>query len=180
MKRSTYYILRGLFKPLNKKRKRKKQRLPMDEENLSFSEIEMEDYILHNWKAFTLFENYKIVRSQYPTDTGRIDILAKSKDKKEILVIELKKGVAKDAAVGQVLRYMGYITSKVARRGQTVSGVIIATGASDGLWQALSIVPNVKFYLFETVQERNRRTTKSGRAWFWLFILFLLLLYFFQ
>ena len=51
----------------------------------------MEDCIIRKWKTLPLSEKYNIVRRQYPTDTGKIDILAISKDKKELLVIELKK-----------------------------------------------------------------------------------------
>jgi len=37
-----------------------------------------------------------------------IDILAVSKDQKELLVVELKKGRASDVVVGQIQRYMGF------------------------------------------------------------------------
>ena len=46
---------------------------------------------------------------QYQTDTGPLDILAISKDKKQLLVVELKKGRASDAVVGQTLRYMSFV-----------------------------------------------------------------------
>ena len=57
-----------------------------------------------------------MVGQQYPTDTGYIDILAVSKDNKELLVIELKKGRASDVVVGQIQRYMGYILEEIAEK----------------------------------------------------------------
>ena len=54
---------------------------------------------MQNWKSTELGKHYniyeedgEIVGQQYPSDTGPIDILAiSSKDKKELLVVELKK-----------------------------------------------------------------------------------------
>ena len=43
-----------------------------------------------------------------------MDILAISKDQKELLVVELKKGRASDVVVGQVQRYMGYALDELA------------------------------------------------------------------
>jgi len=40
-------------------------------------------------------------------------------------VVELKKGRASDAVVGQVQRYMGYVLEDLAESNQTVKGVII-------------------------------------------------------
>ena len=49
-----------------------------------------------------------------------MDILAISKDRRELLVVELKKGQAADKVVGQILRYMGYAAQELAEEGQTV------------------------------------------------------------
>lgn len=64
--------------------------------------------LVHNWKSTELGkdndifeEDGEIVGQKYPSDTGPIDILAISKDKKEILVVELKRGRASDAVVGK-------------------------------------------------------------------------------
>ena len=67
-----------------------------------------------------------MIGQQYPTDTGPIDILAISKDNKTLLVVELKKGRASDAVVGQCQRYMGYVKEELAEKNQDVKGVIIA------------------------------------------------------
>lgn len=80
-------------------------------------EKHLEDFLVKNWnqtelsKEFTIFEEEgEPVGQQYDTDAGSIDILAISKDKKKLLVVELKKGRATDIVVGQVLRYMGYVS----------------------------------------------------------------------
>ena len=79
-------------------------------------------------KAFAFCDSLasKSIWKQYPTDTGPIDILAISKDGKKLLIVELKRGRASDAVVGQILRYMGYVRDELAEPGQTIHGVIIA------------------------------------------------------
>ena len=84
-------------------------------------EKHLEDFLVENWsqtelgKEFDIFEEEgERVGQQYPTDTGPLDILAVSKDKKRLLVVELKKGRASDAVVGQALRYMGFVQEELA------------------------------------------------------------------
>ena len=84
-------------------------------------ERHLEDFLVQNWHHTELGKHYNIyeedgekVGQQYPSDTGSIDILAISKDKKELLVVELKKGRVSDVVVGQVQRYMGYVKDELA------------------------------------------------------------------
>lgn len=91
----------------------------------------------------------EVVGQQYPTDTGPIDILAMSKDKKTLLVIELKKGRASDSVVGQIQRYMGYILEEVAEEGQDVRGCIIALEDDLRIRRALKINPMISFYRYK-------------------------------
>ena len=86
---------------------------------------------------------------QYPSDTGPIDILAISKDKLELLVVELKKGRASDAVMGQVQRYMGYVLEELAEQNQTVKGVIIALDDDIRIRRALAVVNNIEFYRYQ-------------------------------
>ena len=90
-----------------------------------------------------------MVGQQYPSDTGLIDILAISKDKKEILVVELKKGRATDTVVGQIQRYMGYVKEELAESYQTVRGVIIALEDDIRIRRVLSVAPNIDFYTYK-------------------------------
>jgi len=119
-------------------------------------EKHLEDFLVKNWSRTLLGKNYNIyevdgelVGQQFPSDTGYIDILAISKDGKEILVIELKKGRASDVVVGQVQRYMGYIKEELLENGQIVKGAIIALEDDIRIKRALSVVNNIEFYKYE-------------------------------
>jgi restriction system protein len=118
-------------------------------------EEHLEDFLIANWAQTELGKEYDIYEEdgekaqQYQTDTGRIDILAVSKDKKRLLVVELKKGKAADVAVGQTLRYMGYVKEELAEEGQTVHGLVIALEDDQRIRRALSMVPNIEFYRYQ-------------------------------
>ena len=119
-------------------------------------EKHLEDFLVQNWQHTELGKNYDIyeedgdkVGQQYPSDTGPIDILAISKDKKELLVVELKRGRASDVVVGQVQRYMGYVKDELAEKNQTVRGVIIAFEDDIKIHRALSVAQNIDFYTYK-------------------------------
>ena len=119
-------------------------------------EKHLEDFLVENWSQSELGKQYDIyeeegelVGQQYPSDTGPIDILAISKDKKSLLVVELKKGRASDNVVGQIQRYMGYVKEELAEINQTVRGVIIASDDDLRIKRALSVTNNIDFYRYE-------------------------------
>ena len=119
-------------------------------------EKHLEDFLVANWASTDLSKDYDIfdvqgelVGQQYPTDTGPIDILAISKDKKTLLVIELKKGRVSDVVVGQTHRYMGYIQEELAEVGQSVKGLIIGLNDDLRLKRALAVAPNIEFYRYQ-------------------------------
>ncbi len=119
-------------------------------------EKHLEDFLVHNWSQTSLGQHYNIYEEdgelagqQYPSDTGPIDILAISKDKKALLVVELKKGRASDVVVGQIQRYMGYVLEELAEEGQSVRGVIIALEDDTRIRRALKVASNIDFYLYQ-------------------------------
>jgi restriction system protein len=119
-------------------------------------EKHLEDFLVRNWqntelgKKYDIFEeDGELVGQQYPSDTGPIDILAVSKDSKELLVVELKKGRASDIVVGQIQRYMGYVLEELAEPEQTVRAVIIALEDDLRLRRALKVTQNIEFYRYE-------------------------------
>lgn len=119
-------------------------------------EKHLEDFLVQNWKHTELGKSHNIfeedgelVGQQYPTDTGPIDILAISKDKKELLVVELKKGRISDIVIGQLQRYMGYVKDELAENGQLVKGIIIALEDDIRLRRALSVTQNIGFYTYK-------------------------------
>lgn len=119
-------------------------------------EKHLEDFLVQNWMQTELGKQYDIyeedgerVGQQYPTDTGPLDILAVSKDKKTLLVVELKKGRASDMVIGQALRYMGYVQEELAEDSQAVRGVIIALEDDQRIRRALKMTPNIEFYRYQ-------------------------------
>ena len=118
-------------------------------------EAHLEDFLVKNWPHTELGKDYDIYEEdgekaqQYETDTGPLDILAISKDKKRLLVVELKKGRASDAVVGQTLRYMSFVQEELAEKGQTVLGVIIAHEDDPRIRRALTMTPNISFYRYQ-------------------------------
>lgn len=119
-------------------------------------EKHLEDFLVQNWKQTELGKDYDIyeedgelVGQQYQSDTGPIDILAISKDKKSILVVELKKGRVSDNVVGQIQRYMGYVKEELAEDNQVVRGVIIGLEDDLRIKRALSVTNNIEFYRYQ-------------------------------
>lgn len=126
----------------------------IEEPSVFVLEKYLEEFLVSNWHSTELGKNHDIYQDengtgqQYPTDSGRIDILAVSKDGKELLVVELKKGRASDAVVGQITRYMGYVTTELAGPDQIVKGVIVALEDDQRLRHSLVIVPGIDFYRY--------------------------------
>ena len=119
-------------------------------------EKHLEDFLVKNWKHTKLGKQYDIytedgelVGQQFPSDTGPLDILAISKDKKTLLVVELKKGRVSDNVVGQIQRYMGYVKDELAEDNQEVKGVIIGLEDDIRLKRALSVAKNIDFYRYQ-------------------------------
>lgn len=127
-----------------------------DEPSVRFSlERYLEDFLVTNWEQTELGRNYDIFEDengsgqQYRVDTGNIDILAISKDGRELLVVELKRNRGSDDAVGQTMRYMGYVKEMLASPSQTVKGAIVALEDDLRIRRALSICPLISFYRYQ-------------------------------
>ena len=118
-------------------------------------EKHLEEFIIANWNQTFLCKEYDIYKDeensgqQFPTDTGPIDILAISKDKKTFVVIELKKNRLHDKVVGQIQRYMGFIKGEIANDDQKVKGLIIGLKESLGLQRAISINPDIEYRIYK-------------------------------
>lgn len=127
------------------------------EEAVSFQmEKHLEEFLVRNWAATELGARYDIYQDedersgqQYPTDTGPMDILAVSRDRRELLVVELKRGRASDSVVGQVLRYMGFVKQELAEPDQLVRGAIIALEDDPRIRRALAVTPDITFYRYQ-------------------------------
>ena len=81
-----------------------------------------------------------LVSRQYTTDVGRVDILAKSPTG-ETVIIELKVGEAKDSAIGQVARYLGWFSRSEVT---PVRAILVAATFSEPLKYAAAAIPALK------------------------------------
>ena len=98
---------------------------------------------------------------EYPTDTGRIDILAVSADdNQEFFVIELKLSRGSDSAIGQLMRYMSWVRETLADDSK-VNGIIVAQSIDDRLKRAAGMMcSRVELYKYEL--QFNLRSVSSA------------------
>jgi RecB family endonuclease NucS len=84
-------------------------------------ERDVEEHLIRNLDSVE--KGLCFVDRQVIIDVGRVDILAKDASGRRV-VIELKVGEAKDAAVGQIARYLGWYAR---RDGKAPRGMLIAS-----------------------------------------------------
>ncbi len=120
-------------------------------------ERQLEQFLLENWDRTPLAKEWTILKTpddpeagnQFPTDVGRIDILAVHREQPRFLVVELKRNQSTDQTVGQALRYVGWVKKHLAKDGQSVEALIIAHKAEKDAHYALSTLPNVRMMTYE-------------------------------
>jgi hypothetical protein len=120
-------------------------------------ERHLHEFLRDNWDHTELGRSWKIWEKdgdpdagyEYPTDVGPIDLLAKHRSEHRWLVIELKRQQSSDKTVGQVLRYMGWVKSKLAKPGESVEGLIISHSDDETVRYALAAVQDVSLRLYE-------------------------------
>ena len=76
---------------------------------------------------------------QVKCDVGRVDIVGRGADGATV-VVELKVGEAKDSAIGQIARYMGWQQHQGAG---TVRGILVASDFPEGVQHAALAIPNL-------------------------------------
>lgn len=87
-------------------------------------------------------EGLEVIKKQYHTGVGRIDILCLDKNR-NFVVIELKKGQTDDSVIGQISRYIGWIKEHEAKEGQKVRGIIIVGKTDKNLEYAVKAHSNL-------------------------------------
>lgn len=120
-------------------------------------ERHLHEFLRDNWDQTELGKEWKLYEEdgdteagyEYPCQVGRIDLLAKHRSKPRWLVVELKRDQGSDTTVGQVLRYMGWVKSRMAEPGETVEGVVIAHDADEALRFALGATTAVQMRCYE-------------------------------
>jgi restriction system protein len=126
-------------------------------------ESQLEEFIVENWNRLSLGKNYEIVKEdgeiigqQYVTPVGRIDILAKNKNGKEWLVIELKKGKSSDHIIGQTLRYIAWIKENEAGADENVKGLIITKDQDEKLKYSLKATSDIESMTYSVDFQLNK------------------------
>lgn len=119
-----------------------------EEDVTSFSiEKDLENYLIKNKNLNILEEGLYLVQPQYPIDYENkrwyIDILAKDKDS-NLVVIELKAGIAKEGVCGQTSKYIAVVkkTHPDAKE-KKVRGIIVANEFDTDLKLAISNMPDI-------------------------------------
>lgn len=137
--------------------------LPEDEEVFDFPtaegsflfpiEANLRDFLIKNLNTYkldnlTLFSD-KEGRDgkEYPTEVGIIDILANNKNG-DFYVFELKLSRGADKALGQLLRYVGWIRANMAK-GKKVFGVIVANKMDTKIKYAVSATNDISLFEYE-------------------------------
>ena len=105
-------------------------------------ERDIEDHLIQHLD--TLEKGLKFVARQFRTDVGRIDILAEDKQGGRV-IIEVKVGEAKDSAVGQIARYLGWFT-KLDRKAPR--GMVVAAGFPEGVRYAATAVSGLTLHAY--------------------------------
>lgn len=112
-------------------------------------EAHLEEFMDSNWHRIRF--PYRLSRyqaedqtdRQFPAGQWSIDFLCLDQDSDEFVVIELKRGKSSDAAVGQVLRYIGWVEENLCDAGQSAKGIIIAREIDDAMKYAVRGLPHV-------------------------------------
>lgn len=106
-------------------------------------ERDIEDHLVHSLESIEQGLVYE--DRQVSTEVGRIDIMARDRDGRRV-IIEVKVGQARDAAIGQIARYMGWFLPQddVAPR-----GMIVAADFTEGVQCAATTIPDLSLHRFQ-------------------------------
>jgi len=136
-----------------KRLKEIKTGMPAKDDTSFGKEDELQEYLFNNWDKTPFAEEWGIHKkwTKGKFDTGKvgiIDLLAKHKTEPKWLVIELKIDRSSDVAVGQVLRYMGWVKRELARDEEVVEGLIISKSPHKKICYALVCTTNINYKLY--------------------------------
>lgn len=115
----------------------------------------LQDLLFSSWSKHEAFEGFDLLDNSYrkgkfnTNEVGEIDFLAQHRTKSEWLVVEIKTNESTDTAVGQLLRYMGWVKEHKAGEQGLVRGAIISAFTDNSLYYALKCVENVVAFEYE-------------------------------
>lgn len=125
-------------------------------------EANLRDFLIKNLRTVKNLSLKLFINDQqrdgkeYPTEVGPIDILA-TDESGNFYVFELKLSKGPDRALGQILRYMGWVKNNLAKT-KEVKGIIVANKIDDKLKFAVSVTPNVSLCEYELKFEVKQLT----------------------
>ena len=123
-------------------------------------ERDIEDQLVHQLDARE--EGLTFVGRQVKCDVGRVDIAGRGADGATV-VIELKVGEAKDSAIGQIARYMGWHQQQEAAG--TVRGILVASDFPEGVQHAALAIRNLalrRYRIQLTFDDASLSASSSG------------------
>jgi restriction system protein len=106
---------------------------------VSLAEKNLEDFVVQ--QLHKIEPGLCLVERQPHTPAGRLDLLCQDA-LGNYVVVELKKTKGTDQVIGQILRYMGWVTEAYPQT--NVRGIVIVGKKDDALLYALKAIPNVE------------------------------------
>ena len=100
-------------------------------------ERDVETHLVRNLDSIE--KGLRFIERQVSIDVGRVDILAEDATGRRV-VIELKVGQAKDSAVGQIARYLGWYSRHDGKRPR---GMLIASEFPEAVRYAAEAIPDL-------------------------------------
>jgi hypothetical protein len=132
-------------------------------------ERHLQQYLVNHWDRMGLSEQWEIYADsddpqagvEFSTGIGRPDILLTHTSDAHICILELKKGGTSDQAVGQLLRYVGWVRQHLedlegVSTDADVEGRLIVSKPSEKLEYAISVVPELTLYEYEMEVRLNQ------------------------
>jgi hypothetical protein len=110
------------------------------------AERNLEDFVVQQLEAIE--PGLRLVDRQLSTPAGRLDLLCKDASD-DYVVIELKRAQGTDQVVGQILRYMGWLTE--AHPTKKVRGIVVVGKKDQALSYAVMAAPNVQVKEFKVL-----------------------------
>ena len=108
-------------------------------------EKDLQEKLESDWDKTPFSEEWVLNDRSLKIETWEIDLLARHFAENRWMVIELKKGIVTDKAIGQISRYISWVKDNIAGKDEIVEGLIIAVGAEKNFKYALKNVQNINF-----------------------------------
>ncbi|WP_242493280.1 PDDEXK family nuclease [Haloarcula hispanica] len=139
-------------------------------------EKHLQQYLVNNWDHIQLSQDWQIYSDsddpeagvEFSTGVGRPDILLTHKTDSRVCVVELKKSDSSDRAVGQLLRYVGWVDEHLTdlenvSEEAVVEGRLIVSGSTEKLDYALSAVQDLTLHEYDVNVELRASGSVSDR-----------------